>query len=326
MKQLFKKKTGAENIGATDIVRGFLFKMLVSGRILRCTMFVQTSIDDRRLFHLTTVYPDEFEIDDSSTVRQLKQQLATAHHCKLSECRLIYLARVLRNDNVLSALSQSPTKPITLMIERAAARASDAETLDAEFVAAITAPPLCERLGNPGVLSLVDALRARLGAIAGTKYADVIRRLELIPLNLAPKAPPPPPPPPDQYAPKLPSLRIWACITETTASRRSGRTTGMARQNCCQMDHIPDLNGKLVYDARKLFQNWSHHRHILENFLSPYRKRILGIITFLGRLKSDTPQNRRPTRFARAPIKTTREHKINTILQLLTESMNFDVK
>jgi hypothetical protein len=121
----------------------------------------------------------EVEIDDSATVRQLKKHLSAIHGCKVSQCRLVYAARALRNDSALSSLSLSQTKPITLIIEgEVGTRASPSDTA---FLAAINEPGLAGRLNQPEILELIERLRTQLTELGSPEYADAIRRLGLIP-------------------------------------------------------------------------------------------------------------------------------------------------
>lgn len=121
----------------------------------------------------------EVEIEDSATIRQLKKQLSVLHGCKVSQCRLIHSARALRNDTLLSSLSVSATKPITLIIEEDL-RAHDPRS-DEAFLCAINELDLAKRLNNPTILELIVRLRTQLEELRLPEYSDAIRRLGLIP-------------------------------------------------------------------------------------------------------------------------------------------------
>jgi hypothetical protein len=92
---------------------------------------------------------------------------------------LIHSARALRNDTLLSSLSVSQTKPITLIIEedlRAKAPRSDEA-----FLSAINELELAKGLNNPTIQELIGQLRTQLEELRSPEYADAIRRLGLIP-------------------------------------------------------------------------------------------------------------------------------------------------
>jgi hypothetical protein len=117
----------------------------------------------------------EVDIDDTATVRQLKKHLSSLHNCTVSQCRLIYEARALRNNAVLSSLSLSPTKPISLVIE------VPSGPPDAHFLAAINEPGLARRLNDPVIMDVINHLRTELSELGDSQYLDAVRRLGLIP-------------------------------------------------------------------------------------------------------------------------------------------------
>ncbi|OHT14003.1 hypothetical protein TRFO_15637 [Tritrichomonas foetus] len=57
------------------------------------------------------------ELEETSTVRDLKREIAKLKHCKVINIKLVYAADVLKNSQKLKDLNILPEKPVTLFID-----------------------------------------------------------------------------------------------------------------------------------------------------------------------------------------------------------------